>query len=101
MTYANWIMQLPNIVADKVGPINTIIAIAFITGAVGFSWIGVTGQAGVITFGVVYGFFSGSYVALTAVVWAALSPNPRVLGTRIVCLRQPAQYRIDANVYRP
>jgi ABC-type branched-subunit amino acid transport system permease subunit len=77
--------QLPNIIADKIGPLNTIIVIAFITGIVGLSWIAVTGQAGIITFGVVYGFFSGSYVALIAVVWAALSPNPRVLGTRIVC----------------
>lgn len=78
-------MQLPNILADKVGPINTIITIAFITGAVGLSWIGVTAQPGIITFGVLYGFLSGSYVALTAVVWVALSPNLRVLGTRIVC----------------
>ena len=88
MKYAKPVTQLPSILADKVGPLNTIVAVAFITGAIGLSWIAISTQAGVITFGVLYGFFSGSFVALTPVIWAALSPNPSVMGTRTVCCIQ-------------
>lgn len=75
--------QLPNVLADKAGPWNTILPIALITSVVAFAWIAVTSQAGLIAFAVLYGFFSGSIVALASVLWAILSPNMRILGTRI------------------
>ena len=75
-------LQFPNILADRIGPFNTIIPCTFIAGALGFAWIGVTDRAGIIAFAVFYGFFSGSFVSLTPVVWASLCPNMKVLGTR-------------------
>ena len=53
------------------------------TAIVGFSWIAVGGLGGLIDFAVFYGFFSGSFVSLTPVVWAAICPNMKVFGTRV------------------
>ena len=83
------VVQLPNILADKVGSWNTIIATSIIASIIGFAWIAVTTKASVIAFCVLYGFFSGSFVALTPVIWTILSPNPSVLGTRIGMMTVP------------
>ena len=59
------------------------VPVSLITGIVAFCWSAVSAKAGLITFCVFYGFFSGSLVALTPIVWTILSPNPKVMGTRI------------------
>ena len=86
---ADLIEQLPNFLADTVGPFNTIIPASFITGVTGLAWISVQSEGSLIAFCFFYGFFSGSFVALTAVVWAALSPDLKVIGTRIGMMTVP------------
>ena len=49
---------------------------------VAFTWIRVHSLAGLVCFAIFYGFFSGSFVSLTPVAWAAVSPNLKVFGTR-------------------
>lgn len=74
--------QLPNVLADRIGCFNTIVPITFITSVIAFTWISVMSTGNLIAFCFFYGFFSGSFVALVPVVWAALCPNMKLLGTR-------------------
>ncbi|KXN82935.1 Riboflavin transporter MCH5 [Leucoagaricus sp. SymC.cos] len=55
---------LPNLIADKYGPLNTIIVLCFVTGCLVFSMFGATTASGIIVFGIFYGFFSGGAVSL-------------------------------------
>ncbi|KAF9451600.1 MFS general substrate transporter [Macrolepiota fuliginosa MF-IS2] len=55
---------LPNLIADKYGPLNTIIVLSFITGALVFVMFGATTIGGIAAFGIFYGFFSGGTVSL-------------------------------------
>ena len=79
----------PNMLADKLGPFNTAIPIVFLTSASAFAWLAVTPGPSIIAFCVVYGFFSGAYIALVPVIWANLCPTPQVLGTRMGMMTVP------------
>lgn len=68
--------------ADRVGPLNMITLNSLLMAAVAFSWAAVTTKTGLICFCVFYGFCTGAYVALVPTVWASLSPDLKVLGTR-------------------
>jgi hypothetical protein len=50
---------LPNLFADKVGLLNSLILMSFGTGVLVFSLFGVTNIGGVTVFAILYGFFSG------------------------------------------
>jgi hypothetical protein len=50
---------LPNLLADKIGPLNVSIFVSFGTGVMVFALFGVTDLSGVIVFAILYGFFSG------------------------------------------
>lgn len=54
---------LPNYIADKIGPLNMITPCAAISAILAWCWIADRAQGGIITFCVLYGFFSG-YVCL-------------------------------------
>lgn len=69
--------------ADRIGPLNTLIPITFLAALTALLWLTVHSLSHIIAWYLVYGFFSGSYVALTSVVWAALCPDLCRLGTRI------------------
>jgi len=69
--------------ADRLGPINTIIPCTLITSIIALTWISVTSRAGTIAFCLFYGFFSGSVVSLLPVLWAALAPDMTRIGTRV------------------
>ncbi|KAH9825744.1 Major facilitator superfamily (MFS) general transporter [Teratosphaeria destructans] len=74
---------LPTALADKIGNLNTIVPCAYISGAVVLAWISVKSQGGLFAAAVIYGFFSGSIMALPAAILAALSPSLNQIGTRI------------------
>ena len=59
------------------------VPVSLITGVVGLTWVAVNAKGGLIAFCVFYGFFSGSDVALVPIIWAIVSPNPKLMGTRI------------------
>ena len=53
-----------------------------ISGILAFCWIAVNSEGAVIVFAILYGFFSGAFVSLTPVVWAATCTNMKLFGTR-------------------
>jgi hypothetical protein len=69
---------LPNIVADRIGSVNTIIPCVGITGALIFLLLSIRGIGTAIGFAILYGFFSGACMC-------GIFPNPlrHALVTRI------------------
>lgn len=74
---------IPNLIADKTGPLNVEILFAWIAAILAFSWIAVHDTAGVIVFCVFYGFFSGPFISIAGPAIVTLSPNLSILGTRM------------------
>lgn len=74
---------LPNAISDKVGPFNIIAPCAAITGALILCLIAVNSIGGIITIAILAGFFSGVFIAMPPVCFAALTKNKSVIGTRI------------------
>ncbi|MCJ1423973.1 hypothetical protein MMC29_001860 [Sticta canariensis] len=74
---------IPGILARKGNPVAVLFGAAAVSGVLGFAWIGIHNAGGIVAFAVLYGFFSGAFVALPAVVLTALTPDPSTLGTRM------------------
>lgn len=74
---------IPGILARKGNPVAVLFGAATVSGILGFAWIGIHNTGGIVAFAVLYGFFSGAFVALPAVVLTALTPDPSKLGTRM------------------
>ncbi|KAI0049115.1 putative MFS monocarboxylate transporter [Auriscalpium vulgare] len=74
---------LPNIFADRVGSMNTLIPCALICSILAYAWIGIDSTGGLLAFAILYGFFSGSFVSLPPSVIANLSPDLKVMGSRM------------------
>ena len=74
---------IPGLIADKVGSLNSIIPCGFAATILSFAWLGITNVPGIWTFSVLYGFFSGAIVSLPATVVARLSPDLKLVGTRM------------------
>lgn len=74
---------IPNFLADKIGPFNMLIPASLSASVLAFAWIGITNEAGLIVFAVLYGFFSGSFVSLPPVAITTLSPNLGLVGVRL------------------
>lgn len=74
---------IPGILAHKGNPVAVLFGAAAVSGVLGFAWIGIHHAGGIVVFAVLYGFFSGAFVALPAVVLTALTPDPSTLGTRM------------------
>lgn len=68
--------------ADTTGPMNALLPCNVIAGALAFVWIRLSSQPAVLAFAVLYGFFSGSFVAMSAPVTASMCPHLGVLGSR-------------------
>ncbi|KAI0320324.1 putative MFS monocarboxylate transporter [Amylostereum chailletii] len=73
----------PNMVADRLGAINTLTPCAFVCTALVFAWIAIGDVGGLATFAVLYGFFVGTFVSLAAPAVASLTDDLRVVGTRL------------------
>ena len=50
------LLQILNYVADKVGPVNVLATCCLVTAILGFNWIEVDSEAGMITFSLLYGY---------------------------------------------
>ncbi|KAH9913285.1 major facilitator superfamily domain-containing protein [Fomitopsis serialis] len=74
---------IPNTLADYFGALNVVIPVSFIMGALVFVMFGVTNTAAVVVFSILYGFFSGAYIALVPSVFAVLASKPEELGIRM------------------
>ncbi|THU77698.1 MFS general substrate transporter [Dendrothele bispora CBS 962.96] len=74
---------VPNIFADRYGTLNVFMGCSIITGVVIISMLGATSSGGVITFAILYGFFSGGAISLTAPVFASFANTDEEIGTRI------------------
>ncbi|KAF8148455.1 MFS general substrate transporter [Crassisporium funariophilum] len=74
---------LPNFFADKFGAYNMLLPCLFITSGLAFAMFGISNLAGVIIFGLLYGFWSGSYVSLIPSLLAQLSTCTGEQGTRM------------------
>lgn len=74
---------LPNFFADKYGPYNLLLPCLFISSALAFAMFGITSFPAVVAFGLLYGFWSGSYVSLIPSLLAQLSSHAGEHGTRM------------------
>ena len=74
---------VPNFFADKIGCLNMQIPFAFISALLAFCWIAIRDTAGLVTFCVIYGFFTGALVSLPGPTMVRLNPDLGLLGTRI------------------
>lgn len=73
----------PNILADRLGPLNILIPGAFMTGILQFCLVSAHSSAAVIVIIAFYGFFSGTLVSLPATIYVCV--NPTALLTLKVC----------------
>ncbi|KAF2398261.1 MFS general substrate transporter [Trichodelitschia bisporula] len=74
---------LPNMLADHVGPMNMILPCALMSGVLILTLMAVHNVGGMITFTVLFGFFSGTFVSLPPSIIVHLSPNRGLIGTRM------------------
>ncbi|KAK5109675.1 hypothetical protein LTR62_006797 [Meristemomyces frigidus] len=74
---------LPNILADKIGPINVIAPGGIMVGIVLLSNLAVHNLAGIIVSVLFFGFFSGIFIALPPVLFVQLTADKSKVGTRI------------------
>ncbi|EME87960.1 uncharacterized protein MYCFIDRAFT_48210 [Pseudocercospora fijiensis CIRAD86] len=74
---------IPNILADKVGPANVITPGALIVGIVLLCFMAVHNAGGIIVTTLLFGFFSGIFIALPPVLFVALTTDKSKVGTRI------------------
>ena len=74
---------LPNILSDKIGPLNVIIPGAFICAILVFCNIAVTNLGGIVVQALLFGFFSGIFIALPPVCFFSLTADKTKLGTRL------------------
>ncbi|XXG99480.1 Serine/threonine-protein kinase [Hypoxylon texense] len=73
----------PSLVANKIGPVQTLLISVTFAGVTAFSWINTNTGGGNIAFAIFFGFFTGGIVALPAVVLTSFTPDLSRLGTRL------------------
>ncbi|KIK60071.1 hypothetical protein GYMLUDRAFT_85576 [Collybiopsis luxurians FD-317 M1] len=74
---------LPNFVADKSGPLNNYIPACLGSTVLLFALFGITSDASLIVFAILYGFFTGAVIALVAPVVATMAAHPAEIGYRM------------------
>lgn len=75
---------LPNLVADKLGPLNVVIPCTLISATLCLLYMTAISSARIIVLMAFYGFFSGSFVSLPPTVVVSLSMDARdKIGTRL------------------
>lgn len=67
--------------AGRIGRFNTVTMGATICSILVFCWLRITSTAGIIVFGVLYGFFSGFVIALFPATIAAVAGHPSEIGS--------------------
>ncbi|KAJ2967185.1 hypothetical protein NQ176_g9786 [Zarea fungicola] len=74
---------MPGLLADRIGPIYTIIPVTAATVILAFAWIGIRNIGGMIAFACLYGFSSGAILSLPPSIVASMSPDLALVGTRM------------------
>ncbi|KAI9835599.1 MAG: hypothetical protein M1819_002050 [Sarea resinae] len=74
---------VPNFLADTMGPLNMMIPCSLIAGILAYCWIAVKSLPSLAVFSILYGFFSGSLVSLSASTLISLTPHLGIVGTRM------------------
>jgi predicted MFS family arabinose efflux permease len=73
----------PSLIANRIGPVHTLLICILGTGITTFAWIGTNTGWGNILFAVAFGFFSGGIVASPVVVLTSFTTDLSRLGTRL------------------
>ncbi|KAK3343238.1 major facilitator superfamily domain-containing protein [Neurospora tetraspora] len=74
---------LPNWLSDKAGPFNILIPGALVCGALTLAMMGVKSLGAIIVVAILFGFFSGVFIALPTVCYIVLTKDKSRLGSRI------------------
>ncbi|KAF8490866.1 major facilitator superfamily domain-containing protein [Gautieria morchelliformis] len=74
---------IPNLLAEQVGLLNTLIFVTLGTAGLAFSLFGITNVGGVTAFAILYGFFSGAVLSLFSPVIAAFASDVDEIGVRM------------------
>jgi len=74
---------LPNALSDRTGPLNIIIPGAFACAALLFCTQAASSTASLVVIVVLFGFFSGVFIALPPVIMVVLTKDKSKIGTRI------------------
>jgi MFS family permease len=74
---------VPNILADRFGALNVMPATSFICAVLTFCMIAVSSTASLIILALLFGFFSGAFIALPGVALVLLTKDRSRVGTRI------------------
>jgi MFS family permease len=73
----------PSWLADKIGPLNTLVGCSAICVALVVGWIFTHNLAGLMVFAVLYGVFQGTLVSLPAATIPSLSPDLKRVGAHM------------------
>ncbi|KAJ7902776.1 major facilitator superfamily domain-containing protein [Mycena olivaceomarginata] len=74
---------IPNLIAQRTGPINVLITACALSGVLDFVWITAQSTAGILAFNGAFGFVSGAYVSIVPASVASLGTNPQDIGLRL------------------
>ncbi|KAJ7262738.1 major facilitator superfamily domain-containing protein [Mycena haematopus] len=74
---------LPNLIAQRIGPINIIIVACTLAGVLDIVWASVQSTTGILVFNAGFGFASGGYVSVVPAAVASLGANPQDIGLRL------------------
>lgn len=74
---------VPNIIADKTGPLNVLAPAALISGLLILCMMAVTSKGAIIVMAILSGFMSGALIGLPPICLVALAKDKSKLGTRM------------------
>ncbi|RYP07810.1 hypothetical protein DL765_009009 [Monosporascus sp. GIB2] len=74
---------LPNLAADRLGPVSMLAGTAFGAAVLALAWLGVRRLGGLVAFALLFGFFNGGVTSLPPSAIAVLTPDLSLLGTRM------------------
>ncbi|KAJ7431045.1 major facilitator superfamily domain-containing protein [Mycena galericulata] len=74
---------LPNLVAQRVGPLNILVVACLVAGVLDFVWVVPQSTAGILVFNAAFGFASGGYVSVLPAAISSLDPSANNIGLRL------------------
>ncbi|KAH8807666.1 MFS monocarboxylate transporter [Xylogone sp. PMI_703] len=78
---------VPPALSLKTGPLVMLIICCVICAILSYCWAAIHSTAGAVVFSTLYGHFSGATVGISGAVIASVTPDPKLVGTRLgLCL---------------
>ncbi|KAJ7067277.1 major facilitator superfamily domain-containing protein [Mycena amicta] len=74
---------VPNLIAQRTGPLNTLIGCCTLAGILNFIWVTTNSTGGIMAFNAAFGFASGGYVSMLAPAITAHSGDASTTGLRL------------------